>query len=588
MPVIPKKLLTPCTMKRVICHWSEGNYKANSTDSMHYHILIEGDGTVRGGDHLIIDNVSTGDDNYAAHTQGANTGSVGVACCCMAGCKESPFGPGSQPMKQSQWDVMIQVVAELCRFYKIPVTPTTVLGHGEVQKNLGIKQKGKWDPMVWPWDTSKTRAQVGAALREQVSAALGGVAAPVVPVVPVVPVAPVAPVAPAESPPAIVATPVGNIDSYTLRSPLLAGDPVMGRIATTTLVLVQPQHAEPVAGIGVVQEAINRLASAGVAVPRITFGKDGKYRGWFGSQTADALRVFQRLAGIGADGKIGDDTLRALDGALVKAGAGGLPSDGQAIPAPLPQPLSPPVVQPVSVPAPAGATAGVFKRPAAASRTRDGAGSSSTTGLKGSIEISSTGVETVVASEELAAKRDNKSLGSPRVVSQRRTTDPATGQTIITQSDYCWSTRKLPDAVVFTNHAGFKIDSDVIEGEASYFGKFDTMDEGTGTPVFGVVQTNSSVFGISLAEPILIKLGLARREGAYLQKTDLSHSALIEVYYPKTRRLARVPIVDVGPKASLNRPADLTVAVAAFLHNSQEEKAKAYKLSNIQVLLRLV
>ena len=112
MPVIPKNLLTPCTMKRIICHWSEGNYKANSTDLEHYHILIEGDGTVRGGDHTIRDNVSTSDGSYAAHTRGANTASIGVSCCCMVGCNESPFKPGSQPLKKSQWDIMVQAVAE--------------------------------------------------------------------------------------------------------------------------------------------------------------------------------------------------------------------------------------------------------------------------------------------------------------------------------------------------------------------------------------------------------------------------------------------------------------------------------------------
>lgn len=165
MSVIPKKLLSDCKMKRVICHWSEGNYKANETDLAHYHILIEGDGGVRGGDHSIKDNVSTANGKYAAHTLNKNAGSIGVSCCCMVGCAERPFAPGRQPMKQSQWEVMVQAVAELCQFYDIPVTPETVLGHGEVQKNLRVKQRGKWDPMVWPWDTTKSSAEVGDALR---------------------------------------------------------------------------------------------------------------------------------------------------------------------------------------------------------------------------------------------------------------------------------------------------------------------------------------------------------------------------------------------------------------------------------------
>jgi peptidoglycan hydrolase-like protein with peptidoglycan-binding domain len=294
-------------MKRVICHWSEGNYKANSTDVEHYHILIEGDGTVRGGDHTILDNVSTSDGNYAAHTLGTNTGSIGVACCCMVGCQESPFKPGSQPMKKSQWDLMVKGVAELCQFYGIPVTPTTVLGHGEVQGNLGIKQKGKWDPMVWPWDTSKTRKQVGAGLREQVSAVLaqlGGGALT------------------AASPARAAAVVDG--ESYTLRSALLGNDPTLRQIAETNLVLVPPQHPKPVAGIEAVQEAINRLAMVGVAVPRISFGPDDKHRGWFGPQTVAALKALQQFAKIDVDAKIGDDTLRALDNALVSAGVGGL------------------------------------------------------------------------------------------------------------------------------------------------------------------------------------------------------------------------------------------------------------------------
>ena len=309
MSAIPKNLLTPCSMKRVICHWSEGNYKANSTDIEHYHILIEGDGTVRGGDHTIDDNENTADNDYAAHTLNANTQAIGVACCCMVGCQETPFKPGSQPMKKSQWNTMVQVVAELCQFYGIPVTPTTVLGHGEVQANLNITQKGKWDPMVWPWATSKTRAQVGAALRKQVAAALAklGRGASAVPAAAI----------------RTAAAAASGGESYTLRSALLANDPTLRQIAETSLVLVEPEHPKLVAGIEAIQEALNRLAIAGVALPRIRFGAMDKFRGWFGPQTVDALRAFQRFAGIGVDAKIGDDTLRALDNALVSAGVGG-------------------------------------------------------------------------------------------------------------------------------------------------------------------------------------------------------------------------------------------------------------------------
>ena len=123
------------------------------------------------------------------------------------------------------------------------------------------------------------------------------------------------------------ALPTSSVDphvAYTLRSALLANDPTLRQIAETSLVLVPPQHPKPVSGIEAIQEAINRLATAGVALPRINFGADDKYRGWFGPQTAGALRAFQRFAGIDDDAKIGDHTLRALDNALVSAGVGGL------------------------------------------------------------------------------------------------------------------------------------------------------------------------------------------------------------------------------------------------------------------------
>ncbi len=174
MTLIPKDWLPACSMKRIICHWTAGGYKATSLDRAHYHILIEDDGRLVRGTHTIADNVSTADGIYAAHTKGCNTGSIGVAVCCMAGAQASPFQPGSFPMTQKQWETMAKVVAELCLFYSIPVTPTTVLGHGEVETYLAIPQSGKWDPMVLPWAPEMSRTQVGHAFRALVEKAMHG------------------------------------------------------------------------------------------------------------------------------------------------------------------------------------------------------------------------------------------------------------------------------------------------------------------------------------------------------------------------------------------------------------------------------
>jgi hypothetical protein len=156
-------------MHRIVLHWTAGGYKASLLDKEHYHIMIEDDGKLVQGDHTIDDNLFTGDDDYAAHTRRFNTKAIGVAVCCMANAEERPFKPGPAPMLEQQWNTMAQVAAELAKFYNIPVTERNILGHGEVERVHGVKQKGKWDPMVLPWNTNLTKKQVGDAFRAKVA-----------------------------------------------------------------------------------------------------------------------------------------------------------------------------------------------------------------------------------------------------------------------------------------------------------------------------------------------------------------------------------------------------------------------------------
>ena len=155
-------------MRRIVTHWTAGAYSVSALDREHYHIIIAGDGTLVRGDHTIVDNVSSADGDYAAHTRNCNTQSIGVSVACMAGAIERPFSAGPYPMTLLQWTTMARVCAQLCQFYGIQVTPTTVLGHGEVQRNLGIAQAGKWDPMVLPWKPTLTFTEVGDAFRNKV------------------------------------------------------------------------------------------------------------------------------------------------------------------------------------------------------------------------------------------------------------------------------------------------------------------------------------------------------------------------------------------------------------------------------------
>jgi len=152
--IVPSAWMPAASMQRIIVHWTAGAHKASGLDKAHYHILIEGDGNLVRGTHSIADNVNTADGDYAAHTLGCNSGSIGVSLCCMAGAVEHQFSSGSAPMTRQQWDRLMPVLADLCRRYGIPVTRETVLSHAEVQDTLGIKQRGKWDISRLSFDPS--------------------------------------------------------------------------------------------------------------------------------------------------------------------------------------------------------------------------------------------------------------------------------------------------------------------------------------------------------------------------------------------------------------------------------------------------
>lgn len=177
--IVPKGWMPKCAMKRIHVHWTAGGYKANSTDKKSYHIVIEGDGKLVRGDKSIAANAPGGPGPQASHTLNANSGAIGVSICAMRLAEEAPFNPGPDPIKQIQWDTMVQVVAELSDEYGIPVTPKTILTHAEVQPNLGIPQKNKWDITRLVFDPGKVGYKaIGDMLRSQVAKAKDGSAPP--------------------------------------------------------------------------------------------------------------------------------------------------------------------------------------------------------------------------------------------------------------------------------------------------------------------------------------------------------------------------------------------------------------------------
>jgi len=142
--------------RAIVLHWTVGRNTANSTDLAHYHFVIEGDGNIKAGVHSILDNESTSDGRYAAHCLGFNTKTIGISMCGMMGSRESPFQPGPEPIRPAQFEMAARLAAKMCQEYGIQPTRTTVLSHAEVQPNLGIRQRGKWDVTRLPWNPGVT------------------------------------------------------------------------------------------------------------------------------------------------------------------------------------------------------------------------------------------------------------------------------------------------------------------------------------------------------------------------------------------------------------------------------------------------
>ena len=117
-------------MKRIILHWTAGTYQPNTIEFEHYHYLVNGDGLIIKGKHCVQDNKNCTDGNYAAHTGGGNTGSIGVAVCGMKDYKNKN-NVGNYPLTSIQCEAMYKLVAELCKTYAIPITVQTVLTHYE-------------------------------------------------------------------------------------------------------------------------------------------------------------------------------------------------------------------------------------------------------------------------------------------------------------------------------------------------------------------------------------------------------------------------------------------------------------------------
>lgn len=166
------------TPKRITVHWTGGTLKPNETDLSHYHFLVDGLGKTHIGLHPIrANNPPLRPGEYAAHVARANSYNIGIAMCGMygatwAGAMKGDYGP--HPLTHDCILATIQLVADLCKQYNIPVSKNRILGHEEWDSIMG-KPQDRWDVCcIPPFDLRPIKHSDGSYgamnyIREEVS-----------------------------------------------------------------------------------------------------------------------------------------------------------------------------------------------------------------------------------------------------------------------------------------------------------------------------------------------------------------------------------------------------------------------------------
>lgn len=155
-------------IKRIILHWTAGRYYPTQFEKQYYHYLIDKDGKIYDGLYTPEDNLNCNDGQYAAHTGGGNTGSIGVAMCGMYGFKSSQ-DVGQFPISPIQFESCMEFCSQLCRKYSLDINPGTVMTHYEFGKNNPkTTSAGKIDIIYLPPYSWVSKDDVGSFIRSKV------------------------------------------------------------------------------------------------------------------------------------------------------------------------------------------------------------------------------------------------------------------------------------------------------------------------------------------------------------------------------------------------------------------------------------
>lgn len=155
-------------MKRIIIHWTAGNYFPTDFEKQCYHFLVDKNGKVYNGKFSPECNLKCEKGRYAAHTGGGNTGSIGISLCGMYGFV-SKYNQGKFPLTSKQFEAAMEYCAKLTIKYDIPITPTTVMTHYEFgQKHPNTTSFGKIDITFIPSYPWVEKNDVGKFIRSKI------------------------------------------------------------------------------------------------------------------------------------------------------------------------------------------------------------------------------------------------------------------------------------------------------------------------------------------------------------------------------------------------------------------------------------
>ena len=148
------------SIKRIYCHHTAGLYQMNGVEKAHYHICIEGDGTVRINGEL---------SDYKEHTWHRNGGAIGIALCCAYGATvyKNPerINWNGYPPTPIQVERLAEIICFIATVLEIPIDSEHVMTHAEA---ADIDDYGpattfeRWD--LWKLASADGTLQDGGAL----------------------------------------------------------------------------------------------------------------------------------------------------------------------------------------------------------------------------------------------------------------------------------------------------------------------------------------------------------------------------------------------------------------------------------------